>query len=207
MAIVAVLDANVLYPAPVRDLLLNLATLHQYQPKWTELILDEFVRNLLNNRTDLKAESFSITRQLMNAWYPDAMIVNFEARIGDLKLPDADDRHVLAAGIEAQVNYIVTENIRDFPDSELKSYDIVAIKADEFITELTTDKNDVLWKALTNQQRNLKNPPQTAEQLIATFKKVQLTTTAARIEKLIGSNKAGRWLIRKVRHARKDRDS
>ena len=50
----AVLDACVLYPAPVRDLLLNLADANLYKPKWTERIHEEWKRNLLLKRPDLK---------------------------------------------------------------------------------------------------------------------------------------------------------
>ena len=37
----AVLDACVLYPAPIRDLLLHLANFELYTPKWTDRIHDE----------------------------------------------------------------------------------------------------------------------------------------------------------------------
>jgi hypothetical protein len=46
----AILDACVLYPAPVRDLLLHLANFDLYKPKWTKEINEEWKRNLLNNR-------------------------------------------------------------------------------------------------------------------------------------------------------------
>jgi hypothetical protein len=52
-----ILDANVLYPAPVRDLLLHLADLNLFKPKWTVEIQDEWIRNLLLNRPDLKETS------------------------------------------------------------------------------------------------------------------------------------------------------
>ncbi len=43
----AILDANVLYPAPLRDYLLNLADVELYKPKWTREIQEEWIRNLL----------------------------------------------------------------------------------------------------------------------------------------------------------------
>ncbi len=49
-----VLDANVLYPAPLRDFLLQLASVELYEPKWTEQIQEEWIRNLLLKRKDLK---------------------------------------------------------------------------------------------------------------------------------------------------------
>ena len=39
---IAVLDACVLYPVPIRDLLLSLASAGLYKPKWSALIQDEW---------------------------------------------------------------------------------------------------------------------------------------------------------------------
>jgi hypothetical protein len=50
----ALLDVNVLYPAPLRDYLLHLANLDLYKPKWTIEIQEEWIRKLLSNRKDLK---------------------------------------------------------------------------------------------------------------------------------------------------------
>jgi hypothetical protein len=43
-----------------------------------------------------------------------------------LTLPDADDRHVLAAAIRAEADVIVTFNLGDFPAETLKRYGIEA---------------------------------------------------------------------------------
>ena len=72
------LDANVLYPAPLRDYLLHLAGVELYKPKWTKAIQEEWVRNLLENRPDLKKENLVNTRDAMNAAFPDANIFNYE---------------------------------------------------------------------------------------------------------------------------------
>lgn len=44
MAFVALLGANVLYPAYLRDALLRLAEAEVYQVRWSRLILDEMAR-------------------------------------------------------------------------------------------------------------------------------------------------------------------
>lgn len=43
----AVLDADVLYPPPLRDTLLSAAFEGCFQPLWSAEILDEAIRNLL----------------------------------------------------------------------------------------------------------------------------------------------------------------
>lgn len=66
LAINVVLDACVLYPAPIRDLLLHMANEGLYRPKWSDQIQDEWVRNLLLNRPDLSAGQLQQTTQAMN---------------------------------------------------------------------------------------------------------------------------------------------
>ena len=181
MAVSALLDANVLYPAPVRDLLLHLAMLNLFQPKWSIKIQEEWVRNLLEIRPDLEATSLENTLRLMNKYYPDALVTDFEERIDALYLPDNDDRHVLAAAIHAPADYIVTENIKDFPEVELKQYRLLAVSADDFINLLTVNNDDILLSAFNNQRRNLSRPPQTEEELLRTLNRVQLNKSADRI--------------------------
>jgi hypothetical protein len=58
VAPVYVLDACVLYPVVIRDLLLTLATLDAFEPRWTEAILDEMARNVLVNHPTIDPERF-----------------------------------------------------------------------------------------------------------------------------------------------------
>ncbi len=99
MAFVVIYDACVLYPAPLRDLLIRLAAKGLVRARWTDQILDECFRNILVNRPDLGEASLQRTRDLMNRALPDVLVTGFEKLIAGLDLPDADDRHVLAAGI------------------------------------------------------------------------------------------------------------
>ncbi len=83
------------------------------------MILNEALGNLAKNRPDLSLDLLDRTRTLMNQAVPDCLIEGFEPLINGLNLPDADDRHVLAATITGQAQVIVTINLKDFPSSEL----------------------------------------------------------------------------------------
>ena len=113
---IVVLDANVIYPAPIRDLLLNLAALEIFSPKWSEIIQEEWIRNLLENRPDLSKKKLSRTVHLMNEAFPDAEVHDFEELIDQLELPDLNDRHLLAAAIHCKADAIITFNGKDFPE-------------------------------------------------------------------------------------------
>lgn len=136
MAFVVVYDACVLYPAPLRDLLMRLAVKGLVRARWTEQILDECFRNILAKRPDLNASSLQRTRDLMNQSIRDVMVTGHEGLISSLELPDRDDRHVLAAAIRAGAQVIVTANLSDFPDHKLEAYSVEAQHPDEFVLHL-----------------------------------------------------------------------
>ena len=58
MAPVYVLDACVLYSVVIRDLLLTLAALDAFEPRWTEAILDEMTRNMLADHPTINPTPF-----------------------------------------------------------------------------------------------------------------------------------------------------
>jgi hypothetical protein len=101
-------DACVLYPAPLRDLLMRLALANLFQARWTDEIHDEWTRNVAANRPDVSAESLARCRKLMNEHVTDSLIIGYEALIPSLSLPDSDDRHVLAAAIHGGAGVIRT---------------------------------------------------------------------------------------------------
>jgi predicted nucleic acid-binding protein len=172
--ITALLDANVLYPAPVRDLLLHLADTGLYCPKWTDKIHDEWMQNLLLNRRDLKLSSLKAAKKAMNLAFPDADTKGFLHQIEKLQLPDNDDRHVLAAAIHAKADLIITFNVKDFPEKYLASFTIKSIHPDDFIVKLIHQDKEAAWKAFNNQVANLKHPPMTKEEVLNSLKKCGL---------------------------------
>lgn len=182
---VALLDACVLYPAPIRDLLLNLADVELYSPKWTDQIHQEWTRNLLLNRPELTADQLKRTTQAMNKAFPDANVVHYEALIDSLALPDPDDRHVLAASIRCQADILVTANLKDFPSAMLSLFDLEVQHPDEFIANLINLDSRRALIAFDQQVSYLKKPPMTPEQVLESFKNVGLKATADRLASLL----------------------
>src|SRR5262245_16086316 len=124
MAFIAVYDACVLYPNTTRDLLIRVGLAGLVQAKWTDQILDETFTNLRQNRPELPEDKLIRTRRLMNAAVADCLVTGYEPLIEGLKLPDPDDRHVLAAAIKAGAQVIVTANLKDFPPTDLDQWAI-----------------------------------------------------------------------------------
>jgi predicted nucleic acid-binding protein len=131
---IALYDACVLYPAPLRDLLMYLALTDIFRAKWTNTIHEEWMRNVLANRPDLTLAQLERTRDLMNAQVRDCLVTGHEKIIPALTLPDPNDRHVLAAAIRASASVIVTYNLKDFPSKAIAEFEIEAQHPDEFIS-------------------------------------------------------------------------
>jgi hypothetical protein len=181
VASVALYDACVLYPAPLRDLLMQLALVDLFQARWTDEIHDEWTRNVAANRPDISPASLARCRRLMNEHVPDCLVTGYEGLIPTLTLPDPDDRHVLAAAIHGGAGLIVTFNLSDFPRSVLDGYRIKAIGPDEFIGRLWDESREVVLEAARLHRASLRRPAKTAAEYLATLKACRLPETAARL--------------------------
>ncbi len=175
----AVLDACVLYRAPVRDFLMHLALADVFRAKWTDAIHDEWMRSLLESRPDLTRERLQRTRDLMNAHVRDCLVTGYEDLIPGLRLPDPDDRHVLAAAIRAGADVIVTYNLDDFPPESLDTWGIVAQHPDPFIRLMLDLTPPAVCAAAKRQRKSLKNPPTTVDEFLAVLERQGLVATVA----------------------------
>jgi len=174
----AVFDANVLYPAPLRDLLMWLGLSGLFRARWTAQIHHEWKRNLLKDRSDISAEQLDRTSALMDAAIPDALVTGYEPLCAGISLPDPDDRHVLAAAIRCKADVVVTFNLKDFPRNVLISYDIEAIHPDDFIADLIDLDQAAVLHAAQSQFRSLKKPPMTAQAYLDLLLRQGLNQTA-----------------------------
>ena len=159
MAFTALYDACVLYPAPIRDVLMHLALTDLFRARWTDEIHEEWIRSVLKNRPDLSRERLLRTRDLMNAHVRDALITDYQDLIMPLSLPDPNDRHVVAAAIKGRADVIVTYNTRDFPADALAKYEISAQHPDEFLVHLMDLAPGTVLAVLKRLRESLRNPP------------------------------------------------
>jgi hypothetical protein len=180
-ALTALFDACVLYPAPLRDLLMHLASTGLFRARWTDMIHEEWIGNLLKNRTDLTRARLERTRALMNAAVPDCLVTGFEPLIETLNLPDPDDRHVLAAAIVGGADLIVTSNLKDFPPDLLAPFGIEPTHPDDFVVNQFDWSPAVVCGAVKRHRESLRKRPKTVEQYLATLSALQMSQTVQRL--------------------------
>jgi len=188
----ALLDACVLASPLKRNLLLSLAEAAFFRPRWSERIMDETERAIEKLMTDKGFENPTAdaarARNAMERAFEDAMVTGFEnleAGFGDL--PDAGDRHVLAAAVKTRASIIVTDNLRDFPDAILRPLDLEAKDADAFIADTIDLRVAQAVPALRRMRERLKRPEKTPEMLLLDMEKIGLTLTADALRDHIGS--------------------
>ena len=169
-----ILDACVLYPAPLRSYLMYLAQTGLYRARWTNQIHEEWIRNLLKNRPELDSEKLNRTRKLMNASASDCLVEGYEQFVEVIELPDLDDRHVVAAAIKGQAEGIITFNLKDFPKPILGPLGLSAIHPDEFLSDMFELNPGAVIQAAQNHRAALKSPSMSAEEFLACLQRQKL---------------------------------
>ena len=162
----AVLDANVLYPFSLRDILLRLAERELFDVYWSERILDEMVRNLVADGRGSQEQIENLAAQ-MRAIFPSAIVDgDVVADLEPAMRNDPKDRHVLAAAVASGAQVVVTQDLGDFPDDACAVHGIEAQHPDQFLTHLFHLLPEVVVEEIHRQARELRKPPHTASELV-----------------------------------------
>jgi len=122
---VALLDTCTLWPSLRRDFLLSMAVEGLYRPTWSEVILEELeyceAKKLVDRGTtapDAEVQARHLIDQ-MRTHFAGALVTGWEPLEGTFGLPDPDDEHVVAAAVLASAGAIVTDNLKDFPTTNI----------------------------------------------------------------------------------------
>ncbi|MEO8656820.1 MAG: PIN domain-containing protein [Bryobacteraceae bacterium] len=172
-------DANVLYPAELRNLLMHLALTGLFRAKWSADVHEEWISSLLQHRSDVTRDKLERTRVLMDTHAINTLVTGYQHLIPGLHLPDPNDRHVVAAAIMGRADVIVTMNLRDFPADTVGSFGIKAQHPDEFVLHLLHLAPHAVVEAAQNHRESLKNPPKTLVEYLETLARQGLLQTVA----------------------------
>lgn len=161
----ALLDANVLHPMVLCDLLIRLAQRGLYRALWTREILAEVVATVLRRRPDLSIELLRKRTAAMQAALQDATVEGYETLVPALHELGAD-AHVVAAAVIGQADIIVTSNIRDFPERVLDPYGIAVLLPDDFLVQQWWVDPAAVADTLVQQARGTTRPPLTPDDIL-----------------------------------------
>ena len=132
------LDACVLYPTVMREVLIGVAKAGLFQPLWSDRILEEWARAARKIGQEGETIARGEIAMLRKDW-PEAVIpahLGLEAR---LWLPDENDIHVLASAVAGSADVLLTLNRADFPQNILTEEGITRRDPDGFLWQLWSD--------------------------------------------------------------------
>ena len=151
------LDANVLVPQRLSSLLLTLAEHDLFQPRWSDEILDEVERTLVNK---LGVAPDKVARRLgaMRRAFPRAAVVGHESVAGDPRC-DPKDQHVYAAAQCASAKLLVTFNLSDFPGEANQPGDVPIQHPDHFLLHLWSEHQQDVESSIEHEAERMRRPP------------------------------------------------
>lgn len=165
------LDACVLVPITLTDILLRAAHRRIFAVRWSDRILDEAQRALV--RRGLAEEAASRRFEGMRTAFPFAAVDAIPA-MESLMTNDPKDRHVAATAIAAGAHTIVTFNLKDFPEEDLAPWDLQAIHPDTFLLDQLDLAPGAMMQALDDLVRAMHNPKRTHEEVLGRLHRIGL---------------------------------
>ncbi len=155
------IDACVLYPTVMREVVLGVAAKGLFDPRWSPRILEEWARAARKigpqGETIARGEIAAIT-----ARFPRAQVQIPQGVEARLWLPDPNDIHVLAAAVGCSADAIMTVNAKDFPRNELADEGLQRVDPDGFLVDLAIQNPDAVQsvgEAVLTEARRLSGEP------------------------------------------------
>lgn len=152
------LDANTLFGALTRDVLLTLAEEDLLDPFWSQQIEDEWTRNLIR-RYSLDPEQVARTAAKMNAAFQNAMVAAAPALEARFAQVHPQDRHVAASALAARATHLVTSNDKHFRDPSLGAAGIEVISADRLVERIIQEDATTVLHLLDRMRSRMTRPP------------------------------------------------
>lgn len=177
-----VLDACVLFPSVLREILIGVAARGVYTPLWSARILAEWQRAAARQRTEDGVIAAGEIARLRTDW-PASEIAADPTLEAQLWLPDPADCHVLATAVTSNAALIVTLNLRDFPARELARLDVAAQSPDDFLMARWLEAPEPVEAAVTAAQSAAQAASGRAQPLRSLLKRAKLP----RLGKALGS--------------------
>lgn len=170
------IDACVLYPTVMREVLLGVADAGLFTPLWSARILEEWARAAARLGDGFEDVARGEIALLMARW-PQADTLYSDDLEASLHLPDPDDTHVLAAAISGKADVLLTMNLKDFPTRIVSENGVVRRDPDGMLREMFAENPDIVRQVAERVR-------QTAERLSGQPQEIRKLMKKARLPRL-----------------------
>lgn len=138
------------------------------------------IRIKRNFTAEEAAERANDTIELILSQFDAVQIVdNITHSILADHLPDPNDRHVIEAALSCHADYILTDNVKDFPQSALDPYGLRTTTPDSYFAELFETYPEIAVDIIEALNEELNDPVVPHSKFLNTIdKKVGMTKTA-----------------------------
>jgi PIN domain len=180
----AVLDACVMVPIALADTLLRVAEKGLYRPLWSDRILAEAQAAVEEIHPGIDVQKrFADMREA----FDDALVTGWEGLEAGISLPDTDDRHVVAAAVQAHAQAIVTSNRSDFPAATLSGLGLEALHPDDFLLDQLDLSPPTILQVVREQAARTTRPRLTPQDLAVLLGRAGVPKFADEIRRLMST--------------------
>lgn len=177
----AFLDANVLYPISIADLLLRLGDVALHAIVWSEDLLAEVQRVLVDDKGLTSAQATYFCDCIREA-FPDGEVErgDYEHLVHTMIGKDADD-HAHAAAARVGATLLVTFNVSDFPDHD--TGDVGVVHPDDYLVEVLERETATVLGVLEDMGTQ-RREPQPLSATLAALERAGLRTFTAKVRQI-----------------------
>jgi predicted nucleic acid-binding protein len=179
------LDACVLVPITLTNVLLTAAESDLIRPYWSHTVVEEAVAAIREISPDRPEAQVRRRFAAMDVAFSDSLVEGDPAAVADLRLPDSDDLHVVAAAVAANADLIVTDNTADFPAKALGAVGLRATTPGELLSSMLSSSPEAMLNIMRQAVATLTRPPITLDEILATLERCWAADFVAELRTLL----------------------
>ncbi len=154
---ILLVDANVVYQSFLRDVMLRVFQKIAIKPRFTNKIHEEWMKNV-EEKQEIPWENLEKTMNKINDSFSDSIIDGYEYLEEQLMEINPKDRHLLAAAIHGNCDYIISLDASFRKEVEQSTYEIETITPNEFLLQELQFNEDKILLVIQEHRKILKRP-------------------------------------------------
>lgn len=181
------IDTSELYPFTIMDVLLTLSENLLFTWVWTDEVLDEWERVIVE-RGQRTTESARSVTDAVRIWFATSRLdsADYQDDVADDLSPDPGDRVHVAACLGGRAHVLLTRNAKDFPADRLAKEGVRVMTADQYLVGLLRRRPQAVHDSVVATAAARRRPPITPCELVARIDRAGAAEFATRMWRRLG---------------------